>query len=52
MKYYYFHRIFDISKEPVGRGRFASLEEARILFPRQKDLSILEFNKLFKVREE
>ena len=49
MNRYIFYRSFDEAKEAIGEGRFASLEEAVMLFAKKKKLTIPQFKSMFKV---
>ena len=49
-KYYFFIRK-DKSKESINKGSYDSIESATESFARHKKLSLIEFNKLFKVEE-
>jgi hypothetical protein len=47
-----YYRNFDQTKEPLGKGRFANLEEAIQLFAVEKILSINQFKSMFNVEKE
>tara|TARA_R110000803_G_scaffold189420_1_gene251904 strand:+ start:531 stop:689 length:159 start_codon:yes stop_codon:yes gene_type:complete len=47
-----YYRKFDQVKEPLGKGRFADLEEAIHIFADRKNLSINQFKLMFNVEKE
>ena len=48
----YFPVKFDQVKEPLGKGRFANLEEAIQLFASRKNLNVNQFKSMFNVEKE
>jgi hypothetical protein len=47
-----YYRNFDQTKEPLGKGRFANLEEAIQLFASRKNLNVNQFKSMFNVEKE
>jgi hypothetical protein len=47
-----YYRNFDQTKEPLGKGRFADLEEAIQLFAGRKKLHISQFKSMFNVEKK
>jgi len=53
MNTYVFYRILDqYTKEPLGKGIFACVDEATKFFAAKKQLSIPNFKSLFKVEQK
>lgn len=49
---YFYYRIDDPDKEPIGRVNAQSLDVAKIKASRIKHLSITEFQKLYNIEQE
>ena len=52
MSEFIYYRNFDQTKEPLGTGKFANLEEAIQLFANRKKLHISQFKSLFNVEKK
>ena len=52
MSEFIYYRNFDQTKEPLGTGRFANLEEAIQSFANRKKLNPNQFKSIFKVEKK
>ena len=52
MTKYCFFRIMDTAKEVIGCGKFVNLGEAIDIFSKQKQLTIQQFTRLYKVERD
>jgi hypothetical protein len=52
INFIYYRKLDDQVKEPLGKGRFANLEEAIQLFASRKNLNVNQFKSMFNVEKE